>query len=82
MVPVSHTYLVIYHRVGGVYTSHLPSLASVNNSNIAADNMAYLSSQGITFNDENEPAPENIPDPFPHQLNPLNCKSERIILPR
>ena len=45
-MPVSHTALVVDHRVGGVDASYLPSLPSGQNLNLAANDKADLRRQG------------------------------------
>ena len=61
-MPVSHIDLVVDHRVISVDTLDLPSFYLSLNSNLTANYMAYLRCQGIDFNDENDPLPDNIID--------------------
>ena len=41
----------------------LPRLASGRNSNLTSDDMAGLRRQVIAVDEDNDPAPKNIPDP-------------------
>ena len=70
-------------RIGGVdATTNLPNLNFGRTSNLTADDMAYLRRQGIATDDNNDPAPENIPGPAPAPTNDqLTWKSDEIICP-
>ena len=65
MVPFYHTTLVIDHRVGGFDDSYSPSLDLGLNSNLTVDDIENLRCFGVSVNDENYPAPDNIPDQVP-----------------
>ena len=71
-------------RIGGVDTTiDLPNLNSGRTSNLTAGDMADLRRQGIATDDDNDPAPENIPGPAPAPPNDqLTWKSDGIICPR
>ena len=71
-------------RIGGVdLTTDLPNLNYGRTSNLTAGDMADLRRQGIATDDENDPAPENIPGPAPAPPNDqLTWKSDGIICPR
>ena len=71
-------------RIGGVdATTNLPNLNSGRTSNLPACNMADLRRQGIATDEDNYPAPENIPGPSPEPPNDqLTWKSGGIICPR
>ena len=62
--------------------SDLPCLASRRNSNLTSDDMSDHWLQGITVDDYNCPASENIPYEVPQLMNGYYCKSEGIIFPR
>ena len=74
MLPVSQIYLAVKHRVGDVEFLDLPILASGENLNLTANDMADLRYQGIAVDDDNDPDTENIPYQVPHPVNSLNFK--------
>ena len=69
MLPVSELQFLAEQRVCGVEILNLPCLASGCNLNLTADDMADLRRQGIAFDDNNGPVPENIPTPKNKFLN-------------
>jgi hypothetical protein len=73
-------------RVGGVDSVDIP-IPVPRNSNLSADDLADLRRQGIAVDDDNDPAPENVPArQAPQQaaavVAPLEWRSEGIICPR
>ena len=69
VLSVSHTPLVVEHRVGGVDLLDLPCLALGKKSNLNSNDMADLWRQGISVNDDTDPDPGNIPYEVPHMVN-------------
>ena len=65
---VSDLPLLVEQRVCGVEISDLPCLVSGHNSNPIYEDMADLRRQGMSVNDNNDPAPENS-FPRKHSLN-------------
>ena len=63
VLPVSELPLLVEQRVGGAEILDLPCLASGRNLKLTSDDMADLQRQGIAIDDNNDPAPENIPLP-------------------
>ena len=72
MLPVSQTPLEFKHRVGGVEFLDLPSLASGQNPVQCFQCTLDISHQGIAVDDDNEPAPENIPYKVIQPVNASN----------
>jgi hypothetical protein len=67
-------------RTDGVDEVNIPF---ARNSNLTADDMAELRRQGITIDDDTDPAPENIPIPeLRVEEVPLSWQSDGIICPR
>ena len=58
MLSVLPAPLVVQHRVCGVEFSDLPCLNSGQNSNLTSNDVADLWRQGISVDDDNEPAPD------------------------
>ena len=65
VLSVYPTRLVVEKRVGGAEFLHSPCLALRRNLNLTSDDMYDIQRQGISSDDENEPAPKNIPDEVP-----------------
>ena len=63
VLPVSELHFFVEQRVYDVEIWDLPCLASGHNLNLTSEEMADLWRQGIAVDDNNDPAPENIPDP-------------------
>ena len=57
---------MLEQRVGGVESSDWQCLASGQNSNLNSNDMADLWRQIIDIDDDNNPAPKNIPDEVPN----------------
>ena len=74
------------NRLDGAEANDMPSLLSGRTTNLLSEDMAELRRQGIAIDDDNDPAPENIPDrgAEPEQVvDNLNWKGEEgIICPR
>ena len=77
---VSELLLFVEQRVCGVETSDLPCLDSGRNSNFTSDDMADVRHQGVAVDDDNNPAPQNIP--LPQLEDGYSWRSEEIICPR
>ena len=58
MLPVSDLHLLVEKRVCGAEILDLPCLASGHNSNLTSEDMADLRRQGISFDNNNDPAPQ------------------------
>ena len=52
---------MVEYRVGGADFSNLPYLALGEILSLTPDSMADLRRQGIDVDDDNDPAPDNIP---------------------
>ena len=78
----SPTPLVVEQRFGGVEFSYLPCLASGKNSNLTSNDMTDVRRQGFAVDDDNGPAPENIPDEVPQLEDGYSWTQEGIIFPR
>ena len=68
-LPVLELPLLVEQRVCAVEILNLPCLASGHNLNLTSEEMADLWRQGIAVDDNNGPAPENIPTPKNKFLN-------------
>ena len=68
MLPVSELPLLVEQKVCCVEISDLPYLASGHNLNLTFEEMADIWRQGISVDDDNEPAPGkiHIPGKTPH----------------
>ena len=66
--------LVVDHRNGGVDASDLPSLTLGQNLNLTTNDLAYIRSQGITVDADNNSYPENIPYQVPQHVNPFELE--------
>lgn len=69
-------------RVSGVESER--NFERTRNSNLTLDDMAELARQGIEVDNDNEPAPENVPDAAPTTAEPeaLEWKEDGIVCPR
>ena len=61
MLPITELHFLVEHRVCGVEISDLPCLTTGHNSNLTPKGMADILRQGTAVDDENDPAPKNIP---------------------
>ena len=63
MLPDSELPSLVEQRVCGVENHDLPCLALWHNSNLTSEDTADLQHQDISVNNDNYPAPKNIPVP-------------------
>ena len=73
---------MVKKRVGGVEFSDLSCLASGKNSNVTSNEMPDLRHQCIAVDDDNVPAPNNIPDEVTQLEDGYSWRQGGIILSR
>ena len=70
------------NRVDGAEENYAPILLSGRTSNLHSEDIVDLRHQGISINDGNKPAPENVPRQGETTTGTGNCRIEGIICPR
>ena len=70
------------NRADGVEANDASILLSVRTSNLRLEDMVELRSQGISIDDDNNPAPENVPRQGDNTTRTCNWRREGIICPR
>ena len=70
------------NHADGAEANNAPILLSGRTSNISSEDMVELFRQGIDINDDNDPAPDNVPRQGETTTGTGNWRREGIIFPR
>ena len=70
------------NRSDGAESNDSPILLSGRTSNLRSEDMVELRRQGIAIDDDNDPAPENVPRQGKNTTCTGNWRREGIICPR